>query len=242
MSTVLTRNWLFNKKSISIFTDSSYTNYNNLNTACPGYCIYWDDILIEQGFDIKQNTSSQRGELYAILMGIYNSYKYRNYNLRLFSDSQTSIYAIRHRIFNWVNKQNQGQNILGDNGCIQNQDIIMDIIYTILNNNVHIEFYHVKGHVKSFDKESVENAKRVFISSNIYGFSYDVDDKLINCIIQGNNQVDKYTGFMLDKYVLDAEFNKQNLINGITPTQYGEFDIERYKELTRNRIFNNKKG
>lgn len=237
MSVILSKNWLFNKKSICIFTDSSYTNINNANTACPGYCIYWDDVLIEQGFDIKRDTSSQRGELYAILMGIYNSYKYRNYTIRLFSDSQTSIFAIRHRIFNWINKQNQGMNILGEDGVIQNQDIIMDIIYTILNNNIPIELYHVKGHVKTYDPESIENAKRVFINSNVYGFSYDIDDSLIKCIINGNNQVDKYTGFMLEKYFLDPEYDKSRMIQAISPVSYGDFDVDKYKELVRNKIF-----
>lgn len=236
----LVRSHFFNKKSISIFTDSSYTNINDSNTACPGYCIYWDDILIEQGFDIKQNTTSQRGELYAILMAVIASYKYRRYNIRIFSDSQTSIFAIRYRIFNWINKTNNGEIMLGDEGIIQNQDIIMEIVYTILNNNIPIEFYHVKGHVKTYDRESIEHAKEVFMNSNRTDVPYIITDDLINLIIRGNIQVDKYTGFMLDKHINDPAFDRSNMISALTPPCYGEFDVVKYKSLVENIIFKKK--
>ena len=105
----LRKNNIFNDQSISIFTDASfraYNKYSGVGTVCSGACVYNNDILIDQQFYIQKNKTVQQGELYAILMGVSMAYKYRNFGtIRLFSDSQTSIFAIRDRIFKWLNLQ-----------------------------------------------------------------------------------------------------------------------------------------
>ena len=99
---------LFNKDSICIFTDSSFKSAKpgdprSPGTTAPAYCIYNGNICIDQGFHILHNSTSQQGELYALLLGVYNSFKYRNYkHIRIFSDSQNSIFSVRQWIFGWI--------------------------------------------------------------------------------------------------------------------------------------------
>lgn len=195
---MLYRKDLFNKNTICIFTDASYCSDNNGST-CSGYCVYYDDILVEQNFIIETSTTTQRGELNAILLGVDASYKYRNYKINLFSDSQTSIFAIRDRYTRWYKDTLYGMKILGDDGTIKNQDLISSIITRIAENKIPISLYHNKGHVKTYLKEDFQHAKDVFRkSNNIYE---EIDDALMFQICNGNNQVDAYTRFMLYNYI-----------------------------------------
>ncbi len=226
---------LFNENSICIFTDSSFKNKSNnkniaIGTTAPAVCIYNGTNLIDQTFNILHNTTTQQGELYAILLGVMKSYFYRNYKyIRLFSDSQVSIFGIRDRIFKWIRLTNEGQNILGDNGTIKNQDYIMDIVYYILSNNIPLELYHVKGHVKqSYD--SILHAKKVFQSSNY--ITENIDDALIYMISNANNTVDKYSTEMLNKNINNISYDTSNLVSAIS-LGYTEFDIKKYYNLIK---------
>ena len=225
---ILKKSDIFNKNSICIFTDASYTNIDNSNSVCSGACVYCKDLLIDQTFTIMHNSTVQRGELYAILLGVQKAFEYRQYqNIRLFSDSQTSIFAIRDRIFNWI-RRNKSENVLGENGSISNLDFIMDIVYEILSNNVRIEFYHVKGHVKQNDYDSIMNAKRVFKESN--QITIPIDDELIYSLAIGNDQVDRYSGYMLERFYQDPLYISNNLRNAVS-IGYAPFDTRKYHNL-----------
>lgn len=221
---------MFNKNSICIFTDASYTNFNGTNSVCSGACVYFKDLLIDQTFDIMHNSTVQKGELHAILLGVQKAFEYRNYkSIRIFSDSQTSIFAIRDRIFNWI-RRNKNENILGEDGTIQNLEFIMDIIYEILSNGIRIEFYHVKGHVKTNDYDSIKNAKKVFMESN--HIAIPVEDELIYSLAIGNDQVDRYTGYMLENHYYDQIYNTSNLTKAVS-IGYAPFNVSKYHELVR---------
>jgi ribonuclease HI len=226
---------LFNKDSICIFTDSSFKNESKeksiaIGTTAPAVCIYNGTELISQDFSILHNSTTQQGELYAILIGVMKSYLYRDFkHIRLFSDSQVSIFGIRDRIFKWIRETNEGKSILGENGSIKNQDYIMDIVYYILSNNILIELYHVKGHVKrSYD--SIVHAKKVFQSSN--NINEFIDDALIYMISDANNTVDNYSTQMLNKNMYNPAYSTIGLTNGIS-IGYSPFDTKTYYELIK---------
>ena len=226
---------LFNEESICIFTDSSFKNLSKdkniaIGVTAPAVCIYNGTNLIDQTFNILHNTTTQQGELNAILLGVMKSYFYRNYkHIRLFSDSQVSIFGIRDRIFKWVRLTNEGQNILGDNGTIKNQDYIMDIIYYILSNNIPLELYHVKGHVKQ-SYSSISHAKKVFQSSNY--INENIDDALIYMMSEANNTVDKYSTDMLNQNLYNPIYDTSNLKPCIS-LGYTRFDTKKYYDLIK---------
>lgn len=220
---------IFNDQSISIFTDASFKafgKYNGLGTVCSGACVYNNDILIDQQYFIDTNKTVQQGELYAILMGISMMYKYRNFkNIRLFSDSQTSIFAIRDRIFKWLNLQKKYGGVLDEGGEIKNVNYIMNIVHTLLANNIPIELYHVKGHVNVNSNDSVINAINVFRSSNNINLNIDYD--LIKQLAICNDQVDRFTKFMLNYNTDYASY--RNAIN----FDYNGIDINSYRSLVK---------
>ena len=227
---------IFNEDSICIFTDSSFKNESKnpkiaIGTTAPSFEVFHNETCIETGFHILHNSTSQQGELYAVLLGVMASYKYRNFkHIRLFSDSQNSILGIRDRIFNWVRDTNNGKSVLGDDGRINNQSYIMDIVYTIIYNNIPIEFYHQKGHVNIKNYQNIIEARDLFKrSNNIYGF---VEDSLIITISQINNWVDQYSSLMLKNNISDPKY----FTEGLTPAVeigYAPFDISNYYNLVK---------
>ena len=226
---------LFNSQSVCIFTDSSFKKDKNLpanvsiGTTAPAYCVYINDQCVEQGYHILHNSTSQQGELYAMLLGVMTAYKYRAYqHIRLFSDNQNAVFSVREWIFKWVRETNNGKNTLGPSGRINNQDYIMDIIYTIISNNIFIELYHVKGHVNIKDRESVLNSKYLFERSN--PFVGRVYDDLIYMLAMGNNAVDEYSTVMLRSHIGDDRYNVEGLTPAVT-IGYAPFDMHNYITL-----------
>lgn len=221
---------LFNKESVCIFTDASLYKKDGIVYICSGACVYVGDLLIDQTYEILPNHTIQQGELYAILLGVLEAVKYKDYfrYIRLFSDSLTSILALKERIFKWVCNKDSLGNLRGyDNNVISNQDYIMHIINTILMYNIRIELYHTKGHIKPYDNDDLLYAKEVFAKSNqIY---QDIDLELIRAVTIGNNQVDRYTGFMLYQYYSQYLY----LTRLQSPVEFGcnDFDIQRYRGL-----------
>lgn len=220
--------YFFNDNSITIFTDASFRNscIPGVGTTAPAALVYHNDKLIETNFNILHYTTSQVGELHAILLGVMLAYKYRNYKIRLFSDSMNSIFAIRDRIFKWVNMYNNGSNNLGDNGTIKNQEDIMQIIYYIISNNIPMEFYHVKGHVKTNDKQSMKHAKDIFYYSN----SYVLDNNTLRIISDRNNAVDMFSTKMLKEHIRDKQFNTTGFTKAVS-IGYTDFDMGNYFNL-----------
>lgn len=226
---------LFNPESICIFTDSSFKKDKSMpgNTAigstAPAYCVYNGDYCIEQGFHILHNSTSQQGELYAMLLGVMAAYKYRAYpHIRLFSDNQNAVFSVREWIFKWAMETANGRSTLGPGGRINNQDYIMDIIYTIISNNIFLELYHVKGHVDIKSWESIKHSKELFERSN--PFVGKVDDALIYQLAMGNNAVDEYSTVMLRSHIDDEKYKIDGMTQAVT-IGYTPFDIHNYITL-----------
>ena len=220
---------IFNKNSVNIFTDASLKTVNGITSVCPGCSVYIGDILVYQNYHILHNATVNQGELYAIMMGVIEAVKYRHIGiLRLFSDSQTSIFAIRDRIFKWINNCDDGVLRGSDGKEVANIEYIMNIVYYILQCNLSIEFYHVKGHIKFYDYYDIQRAKSVFAKSNC--IQDHIDDELIRQISICNDHIDKYTGLMLDLYINDERFNTKHLIPVVT-IGYAPFNTGQYRSL-----------
>lgn len=226
---------LFNSESICIFTDSSFKKYKNIapheaiGITAPAFCVYQNDNLIEQGFDIMYSSTSQQGELHALLLGVMASYKYRNFpHIRIFSDSQNSVHSVREFIFKWVRDTSNGRSALGPNGRISNQEYIMDVVYTIIANNIYLELYHIKGHVNIKNRNSVLEAKELFQRSNPW--VGPVEDGLIFQLAMGNNVVDEYSTVMLRSHMNDPEYDTRALMKAVE-IGYAPFDMHNYISL-----------
>ena len=198
---------IFTPDAINIFTDASILKINSVETiGCAGCVLVFGELIdknIQEYYQIIRNTTSNNSEIKAIRLGIQNVLKYKNqYNkIRLFSDSQISIFGIRDRIFNW--KYINGTYIGTEGTPIKNQNIFLEIVYTILENNLNIEFYHQKGHV-TYTPRSINDAMHVFIASN--NIREYVDESFIKQISIFNNMVDNNSRNYLDNFIPSNEY------------------------------------
>lgn len=234
MSVWLSKQDIINSESICIFADSSYReNYMDVKgITCPAICVTCNGTIIDQKYSLEYNSTSQRGELYALAMAVHESIKYRNYKyIRIFSDSLNGILALRERVFKWIERANAGleyydpaPNTLG----AKNEDLIMSTIYNITMNNIPLELFHVKGHVNYSQYGSLMHAKRVFSHSN--GITVPIDTELIRILSIFNDMVDRYSTFNLNKHIED-QFYKSKLTDAISIGYNNNFNYSAYHNL-----------
>lgn len=157
---------------INLFCDASIDN--NMKIACGGcYIIYQDEYKItpiNTRLIIQNNATNNSSEILAIWAGVIESIKLRkNFPgavFRLFSDSKISLYGLRDWMKNWIkNIDCNGVLISSSRTPVANQQTFIDIYNSIVENNMKIELYHQRGHVKE-GKVSLEKARAHFIRAN----------------------------------------------------------------------------
>lgn len=217
--------------TLYLFCDASITIEPGTDKyiGCPG--------VIPVGFDkngkminhlprakVLYDSTNNNSEINAILLGTYEAIGLRNnYNrLILLSDSMICIKGLKEWINSWTCNIKNGIMYNSSNEPVANQHVIIRIIQTILDYNLHIELYHQKGHVTN-TRKSLDNAKRVFYNSN----TIELTDSEIQFISRYNNEIDIFTKDVLLDY---RKYGKETYI-----TPYGfdinNCDINRYKQL-----------
>lgn len=155
---------------ILVFTDGSHMKPKNL---C-GYGVHFPNGEFE---DIskpftKGEKTNQRAELYAIYKAIkIISNHDKNFNIKIYSDSEYSIKSLTIWIKNW--KKNNWISSTGK--PVMNQDIIHKIDKLMSEHLGKIKFSHVRAHTNKDNYESIHN---------------DITDKLAK---SGALQSGKYT-------------------------------------------------
>lgn len=233
---MITNDLMFNDHTLNIFTDASIRKMPDgevIGCAGANIIVGSDAIsgVIEQDTRIIRASTSNNSEINAVKLGIEKALKYRGPQFRtinLISDSKLCIYGLREWIFNWVGVSAGKEYLIGStNQEVANQDVILNIIYMILDNQLSINFYHQKGHV-TYSQSSMNEAKQLFMSSNF--LTHDVDMELIKNISIANNAIDKLTRCI----VTNNSFGK------IYPTSiiryiYSPFDMLQYAKLINRR-------
>ena len=232
---------LFNKDTLNIFTDGSikkfYINCEEETIGCAGANIVVTDEIgihsIEAATEITRNTTNNDTEIRSILLGVQRALYYRELYpfkyINIIADSKICIYGLREWIFSWINNTDpSGKIMISSQGTpVANQQVILQIIYTILQNNLNINFYHQNGHKNCNNMKDMKAAKEAFIKSNY--ISCDVDMELIKNISIANDYVDKFTKQELDRFIPDRIIRPNIYMNYI----YKPFDADRYNELIR---------
>lgn len=137
---------IFNKDSVGIFTDASMDNTKKC--ACAGAVIVHDDFTTSYVDVILNDATVNRAELIGIKLGIEEGLKLKKKNINIFSDSLLSINSLRHWIFKWSDRSEDGILINSNNKPVVNMDIIYDIVELIYENkDTNINLFHQKGHI-----------------------------------------------------------------------------------------------
>ena len=226
---------VFNENTINIFTDASIIKQENGQTiASAGYHSYINKNMVDYDIRHLQPATNNVGELTAVKMGVLSAIRlkqiYPNINaINLFSDSKLAVYSIREWIFNWVKKERNGIMYNSSNSPVENQSFILAIIYTILNSNIEINFFHVRSHIDYKYESNINKFKKSFMQEN--NLSEQITDSLCIALVRNNANVDN----MVYSSLRDRENYKIEKIHLPLPYHmvYYPFDINKYKKLIK---------
>lgn len=231
---------------LNIFCDASVLNYSNgTYDSCAGSIVVCNDTIIDSMYRICKGGTNCYSEAKAVLMGIYMAIKYRNQFpiINIFSDSQITIFGIRDRYITWPCYNNLLYTKSG--GPVINQELFIEMVRMINQYQLHINFWHQKGHVNRNIFSSVQNAADVFRKSNHLKWGDAlVDYQFIRYISEYNEIVDNESRRML-KHINDRSYQE---INTISPFMFTAIDngkqIQNYKQnMTNNKLWSiNTKG
>lgn len=221
--------------TLSLFCDGSLSRSKYGTMGCAGALpVIFDGrpIILYPALEILKNTTNNETEIAAIYLGILSAICIRDKcNIKcinLYSDSKISIFGLKKWIFEWM--KNKSDNILyTESGKpVANQRIFKSIILEIIHNEIEINFYHQKGHVK---EQNLEQAMTVFNNSNDTNIS---DTEIIKEISFYNNMIDELTRKQVQDFVKMKEYEKDNvpeLIKDFNETLEFDFDINKFKKL-----------
>lgn len=223
--------------TLNIFSDASIlkpTKDRPYFIGCPGVVIYLGSYPCGRIYDIIPETTNNFCEMRAIGIAVTMANWYRQYyhidRINIFSDSKISVYGLREWIYSWVRNAHNGE-LISSSGSVKNQTEILKIIQYIIQNNLRINLYHVRGHHdhntdKEF-REFVESFKRENHITNI------LDGVLIKELIQGNSMVDNMTRDALKG--LDINQTIQNKPKPVFDYDYAKIiqalDMNKYRDL-----------
>jgi ribonuclease HI len=228
-------NDFFTPTTLNIFCDASMlvNKYGETSTGCSGICCVYGAIdkrfpllHTEPRFQIYKKATNNYTEAKAVLMGIQAAieHKHEFQRIRILSDSQISIFNIRDRLINWKVGKKDPTKLIGSTGAIKNQDIFVEMLYTILQNELQVEFMHQAGHVVFTDQKTIDRAAKLFATSN--NLRDEVDMELIRAISLYNNYVDRSSR----EFLHSVNLKETNPMYPLTYI-YNDFDREMFYKL-----------
>ena len=202
---------------IDIFTDASITErsivFQNGKrdkywVACTGTAWIRRDedyrgnlipTVIDERYSIYHDCTNNAAELLAILEAVrlgHHAIKCSDNksHINIISDSRISIQGLRDWIFNWARRVNGGI-MYGSSGPVQNQRIILQIVYEIIQNEDFIRFYHIRGHQKV---NNVSTFTKSFSNENGFPIQ-NIDPRFPEYLIRSNDRVDTLSRNMLNE-------------------------------------------
>lgn len=228
--------------SLYIFCDASTcvatTDNGFESNACAGVVAVNNGTILRENYRIIKNANAAKGEIEAIKDGVFIAIlltrKYPNLkNIYLFSDSEISILGIRDRIFNWECHRINGKDYYGlyrkesryttGSGLIKNQDIYLEILYTLIENNLNLKFYHQKGHLNVNIRDNLKYAIELFKRNN--NIRRDISKKFMTFISAYNDYVDSNSRSELYEFM-----NRNKLFNLTEPVRFVISNINDYRQ------------
>lgn len=236
-------------KSLNIFTDASITKTDQFGTVgCAGFVSAIGDPTnlhtkletLDKGYTILLNTTNNISEATGVLKAVQYAIANRNnYNqINIFSDSQWCIRSLTSWIFNWISTIDKNGIMYGSSGDpVINQNLLAEIIVSIVQSNTRIHFYHCKGHVKN-DSNSIFEALKTFKISNHIGRDVSLTYNQIYIMAYYNDMVDRESRQIVTSFFSDSDISKIYPIDQPRPFYYilNRDIIETYKHLIDNNI------
>jgi hypothetical protein len=142
--------------------------------------------------------------------------------INIFSDSQFAVFGLREWIFGWLNNIKNDRLYNSSDRMVANQKIFMNIIYTILDNNLNVSFYHNRGH---FKQSQVDLFIELFTKHNFLNDS--IDRKTALAIMYYNDMIDNLTR----NIIRNTNIFKYPKLDILDYLARNDLDINHYKKL-----------
>lgn len=190
----------FNNHTANVFTDASVKNHGKITEVISGMVSITghinDPTIIENYIRLLPSTNNE-GEIYAIYMAILHCIELRNSSngkydtFNIFSDSKISVFGLREWYDGWLkNSREIGSNrLISSSGKeVANQEIFLKCFNAIINNDIHINVYHIRGHIDLTHNNQYEQFVEDFMVSN--GIHNTPLKELIQVLVHFNDLVD----------------------------------------------------
>ena len=210
---------------LNIFTDASITKTIYGETiGCSGAICSENKNLAK--YEISRDSTNNISEITAIKLGVELALENRDKFdiVNIWSDSQWSVFGLTKWIRSWYNNYSNYALYNSSGEEVKNQQIFLEIIKLIIDNNLKVNFYHIKGHVDPKRIKSVKHAVAVFYRSNDMRISRD---KIYNAVIM-NNLIDNETRSILSAW---RNVSPVSLVRGIIVPIISNEDMIRYYNL-----------
>lgn len=211
---------------MNIFTDASImTSKYGETIGCAGAVCYENNDICK--YKILRDCTNNISEITAIKLGIELAIenRYRRFEtLNIYADSQWAIFGLTKWIRSWSRNTINGIMYNSSGTPVKNQEMFLSVIKLIVDNNLPVNFYHVKGHVDIHSFVSVANAANTFGKSN----NTHINRSKIYDISEMNNLVDRTTRDLLkSEYIYDRKIIHRGFINPIISNK----DLNTYYNL-----------
>lgn len=185
----------FNEDTLNIFTDSSVkTMEYGFDSASAIVALMGDKKVLER-VELNRNTTNNYGEIRAIYMGVEAAEEINRYfkpkYINIFSDSRISVLGLKEWYKKWDVVDEQGYSITSSGNRVANQSVIWSIMRFIIDHNLHLSIYHIKGHVDPNKKGALKDyAHKMRVINGDIGAGL-IEEEDIRKLIEGNDYVDR---------------------------------------------------
>lgn len=207
---------------INLFCDASIDTSKKIACGgCIGVIQDTDTQIIMRGV-IQEDATNNSAEILAIWIGIVEALKlrkiYPNAIFRLFSDSKISLYGLRDWMKNWIKNIDENGVLISSSGKpVMNQQRFIEIYNLIVENNLHIEFYHQRGHVLD-GKVSMDRARVQFIRAN--KVAPEMMGSNIEYFTKYNDMIDDYTRRAVQSYCYNHSLIENTEVELCRPMEF----------------------
>lgn len=213
------------KKALNIYTDVSADNVivsgTKITLLSPGFLVLFGDHIVFKQHCIIIDDTTSIGEMTAIKMAIswckYIKDEFGKNKFNIFTDSESSIFAIKNYMHKYDNKDKFTPNTKKDShpGLIRITD---NVAYDIIMNELDINFIFVPSHTRidiNINKIISQMKKKILIKNPT--IKSKMQDWKVYDILVGNAAIDNFTRQYLLKYREDVieEINNTNIIFNI---------------------------
>lgn len=190
----------YDPSTINIFSDASVVYKEGISFTCAGaVAIRGGDMTPPYYKETKRISrgTNNYGEIDAILLAVLlarDAYLENNRQVRIniFSDSQISVSSMREWCFTWFKKSTKDSTVFrnSEGVPVANQEVMKKIMYYIVQYQIPIYFYHIKGHtVYGNGAVNFKVALNTFANSNGFLPKFEIMHTI--CIM--NDVVDNLT-------------------------------------------------